>query len=58
MPGPEEHAIAVEDRGHLGVELSCQTCGWEQHAPTMRVADLLAEEHRASPEYADKTWAM
>lgn len=57
MPEPEEHSITVDDRESLGVDLNCQ-CGWEQHAPSMRVADLLAAEHRASPEYAEKTWAL
>lgn len=58
MPGPEEHVIAIDDRGTVGVELTCQTCGWEQHVPSMGVANLLAAEHRATPDYADKGWAM
>ena len=58
MAGPVEHVIDIEDRGNVGVELKCQTCGWEQHVPSMRVADLLASEHRATPDYAEKGWAM
>jgi hypothetical protein len=58
MPGPEEHAITITDLGNVGVELACQTCGWEQHVASMTGANVLAAEHRASPEYADKSWAL
>jgi len=58
MPGPEEHVIAIEDHGGRGVELTCETCGWEQHVPSMQVAELLSSEHRSSPDYAEKTGGM
>lgn len=58
MPGPVEHVIAIDDRGTVGAEVQCQTCGFEQHAPSVAVAELLAAEHRATPEYAEKEWAM
>jgi hypothetical protein len=54
MPGPDEHQITIDDRGTVGAELTCQTCGWEQHVPSMKVAEILAAEHRESPEYADQ----
>jgi hypothetical protein len=58
MPGPVEHVTAIEDLGTTGAQLQCATCGFEQHAPSMAVAELLAAEHRATPEYSEKEWAM
>jgi hypothetical protein len=54
MTGPDEHQIAIDDLGSAGVELKCQTCEWEQHAPSVKVAEILAAEHRESPGYADQ----
>jgi hypothetical protein len=44
------HAVAINDRGPLGVELECSTCGWSAFAVTRDEATLLVAEHHADSD--------
>jgi hypothetical protein len=44
------HVVDMNDKGPLGVELECTTCGWSAFAVSRDEATLLLAEHHAESD--------